>query len=267
MTTHSVAERVAEFLVARGVERVFGLQGGHIQPIWDELAQRGVAIVDVRDEGAAVHMAHAHAVLTGNLGVAFATAGPGVTNCVTGIAHAQLERVPVLLIGGCAPSLQDDLGALQAIAQTAILQPVTRLSRTVRVAEQIARELDKAVSAALGGDGAAPGAVYLEIPTDVLRRPVAPNLLLDEHLQPRSPRRLLPDPAGVQRAAEIVRAARRPLVVSGRGAQAAGRELCALLERSGAVFSTRRKAAAWCRPSMRAWSARCVRVRCRRPTS
>ena len=75
-------------LEARGVTRVFGLQGGHIQPVWDHLAQHGIRIVDVRDEGAAVHMAHAHAELTGELGVAMATAGPGVTNCVTGVANA-----------------------------------------------------------------------------------------------------------------------------------------------------------------------------------
>ena len=112
----TVAELVVDFLVARGVDRVFGLQGGHIQPIWDQLAQRGVRIVDVRDEGAAVHMAHAHAVLTGSVGVAMVTAGPGVTNCVTAMANAQLERVPVLLIGGCAPGAQDDLGPLQGIA-------------------------------------------------------------------------------------------------------------------------------------------------------
>src|SRR5262245_26734998 len=105
----SVAEWIAAFLVARGVDRVYGLQGGHIQPIWDELAQRDVRVFDVRDEGAAVHMAHCHAVLTGQVGVVFATAGPGVTNCVTAIANAHLERVPVLLIGGCAPRPQDDL--------------------------------------------------------------------------------------------------------------------------------------------------------------
>ena len=99
----TVAELVVDFLIARGVDRVFGLQGGHIQPIWDQLGQRGVRIVDVRDEGAAVHMAHAHAVLTGGVGIAMVTAGPGVTNCVTAMANAQLERVPVLLIGGCAP--------------------------------------------------------------------------------------------------------------------------------------------------------------------
>ena len=115
-TGRTVAEIVARFLVVRGVDRIFGLQGGHIQPIWDHLAQLNVRIVDVRDEGAAVHMAHAHAALGAGLGVALVTAGPGVTNCVTAMANAQLERVPVLLIGGCAPVAQDDLGPLQGIA-------------------------------------------------------------------------------------------------------------------------------------------------------
>lgn len=231
----SVAELVVDFLVARKVDRVFGLQGGHIQPIWDQLGQHGVRIVDVRDEGAAVHMAHAHAALTGQLGVALVTAGPGVTNCVTAIVNAQLERVPVLLIGGCAPRPQDDLGPLQGVAHTEIMQPVTRLSRTLRVPDNVARDLDKAVSAALG-DGGPPGPVYVEIPTDVLRETVHPNLVLDEHLRTRSPRTLFPDPAEIRRAAELIGSAKRPLVVTGRGALGASRELIQFLDRTGAVY-------------------------------
>src|SRR5829696_1542897 len=172
---HSVAELVVEFLNARKVDRVFGLQGGHIQLIWDQLAQRGVRVIDVRDEGAAVHMAHAHAALTGELGVVLVTAGPGVTNCVTAMANAQLERVPVLLIGGCAPVAQDDLGPLQGIAHVDIMRPVTRMSRTIRFADNILRDLDKAYATA-AGDGNPPGSVYIEIPTDVLRKAVAPKL-------------------------------------------------------------------------------------------
>lgn len=231
----SVAEIVARFLLARGVDRIFGLQGGHIQPIWDQLAQLGVRIVDVRDEGAAVHMAHAHAALSGGVGVAMATAGPGVTNCVTAMTHAHLERVPLLLIGGCPPRPQDDLGPLQGIDHVAILAPVTRHARTLRVAEQIARDLDKAWSLA-DGDGGPPGPVYVEIPTDVLRETVHPACVLDEHLRPRPRRRLLPDPADVSRAVALLRAARRPLVVTGRGARSAGAELARLLDASGAVY-------------------------------
>lgn len=235
-TSHrSVAEIVARFLVARGVDRIFGLQGGHIQPIWDHLAQLGVRIVDVRDEGAAVHMAHAHAQLAGGVGIAMATAGPGVTNCVTAMTNAHLERVPVLLIGGCPPRPQDDLGPLQGIDHVAILQPVTRHARTLRVADQIARDLDKAWALA-EGDGGAPGPVYVEIPTDVLREGVHPAVVLDEHMRPtrRPPRQ--PDAGEVARAAALLRAARRPLVVSGRGARGAGPALTRLLDASGALY-------------------------------
>jgi acetolactate synthase I/II/III large subunit len=236
----SVAEWVARFLVARGVDRIYGLQGGHIQPIWDWLHRLGVRIVDVRDEGAAVHMAHAHAALggPGGVGVAMATAGPGVTNCVTALTNAHLERVPVLLIGGCPPRPQDDLGPLQGIDHVAIVQPVTRHARTLRVADQIARDLDKAWSLALG-DGGAPGPVYVEIPTDVLRETVPEAVVLPEHLRPHPRPPQAPDAGLVAQAAAVLRAARRPLVVTGRGAQAsrgAAAALQRLLDATGAVY-------------------------------
>ena len=233
--TRTVAEWIAEFIVARGVDRVYGLQGGHIQPIWDHLTQRNVRVVDVRDEGAGVHMAHCHAVLTGQVGIAFATAGPGVTNCVSAIANAQLERVPVLLIGGCAPVPQDDLGPLQGIDHVSIMKPVTRSARTLRVADNLLRDLDKAWSTAMG-EGNPPGAVYIEIPTDVLRARVPPGIVLQEYLAPRALRRIPPDTAEVARAAALIAKAKRPLVVSGRGAMGNAAELARFLEVSGSLY-------------------------------
>ena len=241
----SVAELVARFLIARGVDRIYGLQGGHIQPIWDWLARLGVRIIDVRDEGAAVHMAHAHSVFGPqaspagrSLGVAMVTAGPGVTNTVTAMTHAHLERVPVLLIGGCPPRLQDDLGPLQGIDHVALLAPVTRHARTLRVADQISRDLDKAWALAQG-DGGPPGPVYIEIPTDVLRETVPPACVLPEHLKPTVRPPQAPDAGLVAQAAAVLRSARRPLVITGRGAQAstgASAALTRLLDASGAVY-------------------------------
>jgi len=231
----TVAEWIAEFIVARGAKRVYGLQGGHIQPIWDHLTQRKVRIVDVRHEGAGVHMAHCHAVLTGEVGVAFATAGPGVTNCVSAIANASLERAPVVLIGGCAPVPQDDLGPLQGIDHVSIMRPVTRSSRTLRTADNILRDLDKAWSTAIG-DGNAPGPVYLEIPTDVLRKVVPSGVVLQEYLTPRQPRRIPPEAAEASRAAQLIAQSRRPLVISGRGAMGNRRELVRFLDASGALY-------------------------------
>jgi acetolactate synthase I/II/III large subunit len=231
----SVAAWIATLLEARGVTRVFGLQGGHIQPIWDHLARRGIAIVDVRDEGAAVHMAHAHAELTGGLGVAMATAGPGVTNCVTGIANASLARAPVLLIGGCTSRPQANMGPLQDIPHVDIMRPVTRYSRTARVAEQVIRELDEAIARAMGDMGE-PGPAYIEVPTDVLRTRVGPSLIPEDWIAPKPARRMAPDPTDIAAAAAAIRAAKRPLVVSGRGARGAGRSVAAFLDAVDALY-------------------------------
>ncbi len=232
----SAAELVARFLQERGVQRIFGLQGGHIQPIWDQLAQRGVPIVDVRDEGAAVHMAHAHRELTGEMGVAMVTAGPGVTNAVTAVANASVSRIPLLLIGGCPPRPQENMGPLQGIPHVEILRPITRLARTLGVADQVLRELDEAWSRA-EGDRGEPGPVYVEIPTDVLRQEVAPALVTEEHLARKPPRRPHPDPSDVDAAAALIASAERPLVISGRGARAAGAsELVRFLDASGAAY-------------------------------
>ena len=232
---HTCAAWIARFLQRRGIDRIFGLQGGHIQPIWDHVARLGIRIIDVRDEGAAVHMAHAHAELTGTFGVAMVTAGPGVTNTVTAIANASLARAPVLLIGGCPPRAQVNMGPLQDIPHVDILKPVTRTSRTLRVADQVLRELDEAVARA-GGDLGEPGPVYVEIPTDVLRQDIAPGLVLDDWMRPKPARAIPPDPAAVVAAVEAIWSARRPLVITGRGARGAGASLVRLLDASGALY-------------------------------
>jgi acetolactate synthase-1/2/3 large subunit len=226
---------IARFLKQRGVDRIFGLQGGHIQPIWDHVARQGIRIIDVRDEGAAVHMAHAHAELTGQLGVAMVTAGPGVTNTVTAICNASLARAPVLLIGGCTSRPQANMGPLQDIPHVDILRPVTRTARTARVADQVIRELDEAVAHAFGDVGE-PGASYIEIPTDVLRTSVPPQLVLDEWMAPKHPRVLVPDAAAIAEAVEVLWSARRPLVMTGRGARTASAELVRLLDATGALY-------------------------------
>ncbi|MXN67311.1 thiamine pyrophosphate-binding protein [Stappia sp. GBMRC 2046] len=231
----NVAAWIALALKKRGVGRVFGLQGGHIQPIWDHLARQGIKITDVRDEGAAVHMAHAHAELTGDLGVAMVTAGPGVTNCVTGMANASLARAPVLLIGGCTSRPQANMGPLQDIPHVDIMRPVSRYARTARVAEQVMRELDEAIARAFGALGE-PGPSYIEIPTDVLRTRVAAGLVAEDWLNPHPQRRLPPEPERVAEAVDAIRKAKRPLVISGRGARNAGEALVRFLDTADALY-------------------------------
>jgi acetolactate synthase I/II/III large subunit len=232
---YACAAWIARFLEARGIDRIFGLQGGHIQPIWDNLAKNGIRIIDVRDEGAAVHMAHAHAELTNTFGVAMVTAGPGVTNCVTAMANASLARIPVLLIGGCTSRPQANMGPLQDIPHVDLLKPVCRYARTARVADQVIREFDEAVSRGLG-DAGEPGPAYIEIPTDVLRTHIAPNLVLDEWMAAKPARVIPPHLDDVKKAVDLFWSAKRPLVITGRGARQAGAELVRLLDASGALY-------------------------------
>ena len=235
ITDDSVAAHIARTLHARGVRRVFSLCGGHIMPIWMRLDHEGIAIIDVRDERAAVHMAQAHAELTGEVGVALATAGPGLTNAITGIANAHVSRAPVLVLSGVSPRPQENRGALQDLDHPALVRSITRYARTVREPALVPAELDEAWARALG-EGGEPGPAFLDFPTDTLRAPIPAALRRDEHIAVRPRAETYPDPDAVARATDLLWSARRPLIVSGRGAREAGPELVRLLDRTGAAY-------------------------------
>lgn len=231
----SVAAIIAKLLKARGVKHVFALCGGHIMPIWMRLDAEGIRIIDVRDERCAVHMAQAHAELTGELGVALVTAGPGFTNAITGIANANVSRAPVLILSGTVTRAQENRGALQDLDQPQLVRPITRYARTVREPSLALAELDAAISCALG-EGGEPGPAFIDFPTDTLRAEIPKALQMDEAFAPKPRVVTLPDPRAVNAAVDLLWSARRVLVISGRGARGAGAELTALLDRLGAVY-------------------------------
>lgn len=231
----SAAAVIARFLKARGVRRVYGLCGGHIMPIWMRLDAEGIRIVDVRDERAAVYMAHAEAQLTGGLGVALVTAGPGVTNAMTGIANAHVARASVLVLSGLPPSAQENRGALQDIVHTELVRSLTRYARTVRHPDLVLQELAEATARALGEAGE-PGPVYLDFPVDTLRANVSPAVQLSECFEPPVLSPIPPAPQAVQMAVHKLWAAKRVLFISGRGASGAGPALSALLKRLNAAY-------------------------------
>lgn len=235
ISDQSTAAVIARFLQARGVDRVFGLCGGHIMPIWMQIDAAGIGIIGVRDERAAVHMAQAHAEITGTPGVALVTAGPGVTNACTGIANAEVARAPVLILSGLPPTAQENRGALQDMVHTDLVRSITRYARTVREPALVLQELDAAVSRAVG-EGGDPGPAYLDFPTDILRAEVPEAVQLAEHLHPRPRWTQAPDPSAARAAAELLWSARRPLVISGRGARGAAKELIRFLDELGAAY-------------------------------
>lgn len=235
VSDRSTAAWIARCLKARGIDRVFALCGGHIMPLWMRLDAEGIRIVDVRDERAAVYMAHAHAEVTGQVGVALVTAGPGVTNAMTGIANAHVARASVLVLSGTPPRAQENRGALQDMVHTEFVRPLTRYARTVREPDLVMQELDEALARAQGVGGE-PGPVYLDFPVDTLRAQPSAAMQLPEWLQPRRKPRLQPDPVAVAEAVVVLWSARRPLVISGRGARGSQDALIRLLDALGAVY-------------------------------
>ena len=231
----SAAAFIARFLKARGVRRVYGLCGGHIMPIWMRIDAEGIRIIDVRDERAAVYMAHAEAQLTGGLGVALVTAGPGVTNAMTGIANAHVARASVLVLSGLPPTAQENRGALQDIVHTELVRSLTRYARTVRHPDLVPQELAEAAARALGEAGE-PGPVYLDFPVDTLRATVSRAVQLPECFAPPALLPNPPAPAAVQAVVAKLWAAKRVLFISGRGAGGAGPALGALLTRLNAAY-------------------------------
>lgn len=227
---------LAMALKARGVERVYALCGGHIMDIWMALVEEGIEIVDVRDERSAVYMAHASAAVSGRLGVALVTAGPGVTNAMTGIANAHMSRIPVLVLSGTPPRPQEHRGALQDMSHTALLASITRMARTSSHVTAIARDLDAAISAAMGFAGE-PGPAFLDIPVDVQRERVPAAIVQGEHLQGLAKPRTCPLDEDLDAAAALIAKSSRPLLVSGRGCNGVDIAVLAeFLEQAGAGY-------------------------------
>ena len=115
--------QVAQILQNHGVKQIFTLCGGHISPILVESKKRGIQIVDVRHEANAAFAADASSRVSGVVGVAAVTAGPGVTNTITAIKNAQLAQSPLLLIGGATATMLRGRGSLQDIDQIELIKP------------------------------------------------------------------------------------------------------------------------------------------------
>ena len=177
-------ELVASVLKAHGVKFVFTLCGGHISPILVACEKEGIKIVDTRYEGNCAFAADAVSRLSGVIGVACVTAGPGVTNTVTALQNAKMAESPVLLIGGASATVLKGRGALQDIDQMALCKALCKHVATVTRVRDIAPVLRKAIHVAQSG---VPGPVFVEIPIDALY----PYRLVGEGLFPKSPAKSL----------------------------------------------------------------------------
>src|SRR6266545_7062418 len=211
MGTLTGGQLVARMLKKEGVGTAFTLSGLHIAPIYAGCVEEGVRIVDTRHEQAAAHAADAWARLTRGVGVAIVTAGPGVTDAVTGVANAWAAASPLVLLGGAAPTFNQGRGSLQEMPQVQLFQGITKWSERVPSPDLVPSFLAKAFRVARAGR---PGPVFLELPWDVLSNG-ADEALAEAQTSYRTDARSPGDPRKVDEALAILGKAERPVVLAG----------------------------------------------------
>ncbi len=203
---------VARTLKAAGVDVIFTLSGGHVMGIYDGCLDEGIDVVDVRHEQAAVHAADAWARLhPGRVGVAVLTAGPGVTDGVTGVANAWRANSPILVIGGQGPFSNLRRGSLQEMDHVAVMRPISKWADACYQTERLGEYVELAIRTAVSG---IPGPAFLEVPMDVLHGAADLGAIAEPRF--RDYRVSAPAaPQAVADAAAIVRSATTPMVMAG----------------------------------------------------
>jgi acetolactate synthase-1/2/3 large subunit len=214
---------IARRLKAHGVTKLFTLSGGHLFSIYDGCRAEGIDIVDVRHEQAAAFAAEGWAKVTREPGVAALTAGPGVTNGMSAMASALQNNSPIVVLGGRAPALRWGQGSLQEIDHVPFVRPVTKFAATPESTAEIAGLVDEAFAAAVAPHS---GPAFVDFPLDyVFMEGEDPGVEV-------APARPAPPTGDLDRAAELLRGAERPVIMAGTNAYwaHADDELLALAE-------------------------------------
>jgi thiamine pyrophosphate-dependent acetolactate synthase large subunit-like protein len=202
----------ARALKQAGVEVVFTLSGGHIMPLYDGCIDEGIKIVDVRHEQAAVHAADAWARCNpGRVGVAAITAGPGVTDGVTGVANAWRANSPILVFGGQGPFANLRRGSLQEMDHIGVMRPITKYADAVYQTHRIPEYIELAIRHAVSG---IPGPAYLEIPMDIFMGQAEWEQAPIPRIRTEPPR-ISPDRDEVRAALGLLKDAQRPMLMAG----------------------------------------------------
>ena len=204
------AQLLVDTLEHAGVRRMFSLSGNQIMPVYDACIDAGISIVHVRHESAAVHMADAWAQVTGEIGVALVTAGPGFGNALSALFSARHSESPVLLLSGDSPVEADEDGAFQEMPQTEIARPVVKTARRPSRVEQIGRDVAAAIACARSGR---PGPVHVALPFDVLNAAAGEACRVGTADLDRRPRPLA-GPVADDIVRRIARG-KRPIIVTG----------------------------------------------------
>jgi acetolactate synthase-1/2/3 large subunit len=229
----SGSEAIIKCLIAEGVDILYGYPGGAIMPVYDELFkyQGKIHHVLTRHEQCAAHAAQGYARISGKVGVAMATSGPGATNLITGIADAQIDSTPIVCITGQVPSHLLGSDAFQETDIIGISTPVTKWNHQITKAEEIPSVMAKAFYIAKSGR---PGPVLIDITKDAQFEEFDFKYEKCNKVRSYNP---IPktDSEAVHEAAKLINSAKKPMIVWGQGVilSTAEKDLKAVIEKAG----------------------------------
>jgi acetolactate synthase-1/2/3 large subunit len=223
-------------LKAEGVKTIFGYPGGSIMPVYDALydytrgEKKAFDHILVRHEQGATHAAEGFARVSGEVGVALVTSGPGATNTLTGVADAMLDSTPIVVIAGQVPIAALGTDAFQEVDLVGLAQPISKWSYQIRHAEDIAWAVSRAFFIAKSGR---PGPVVLDFPKNAQTEKVEFEPTKVDFVRSYVPRPIL-DEKVLKEAAELINNAQKPLALVGQGVELgnAQEELKAFLEKA-----------------------------------
>ena len=223
-------------LKAEGVETIFGYPGGSIMPVYDALydytrgERKAFDHILVRHEQGATHAAEGYARVSGRVGVAIVTSGPGATNTMTGVADAMIDSTPIVVIAGQVPISALGTDFFQEVDLVGLAQPISKWSYQIRHAEDIAWAVSRAFYIARSGR---PGPVVLDFPKNAQTERVKFEPTKVDFVRSYVPYPKLDD-AAVRAAAELINHAKKPLALVGQGVELGGaqEELVAFLEKA-----------------------------------
>lgn len=217
-------------LEAAGVKYVFGVPGEENLAFVEALRESDIQLVTMRDEQSAVFMAATMGRLTGRVGVALSTLGPGATNLMTGVAYAQLGGMPLLVITGQKPIRKSKQGKFQIIDVVDMMKPLTKSAETIVSADRVPTTVYQAVRTA---ESERPGATHLELPEDIAEEASDQLPITWEKV-----RRPIPDQKAIDRLLTAIQAATKPVIVIGAGAnrKLIGKQLKNFIDKTGIPF-------------------------------
>ncbi|MES2930716.1 MAG: acetolactate synthase large subunit [Patescibacteria group bacterium] len=229
---NNVAELFVKCLEKEGVQYIFGVPGEENLVFLEAIRESSIRLIITRDEQGACFMAAAVGRLTGKIGVALSTLGPGATNLMTGIAYAQLGGMPILVITGQKPLKKSKQGLFQIIDTVRMMEPLTKYTTTIKSPDRVASIVREAVKIA---ESERPGAVHIELPEDIASEAAEGEPIVQEKI-----RRPVPDEKSIKIVVDALEKSLHPVILlaSGANRKLVRKQLRLFLEKTSIPFIT-----------------------------